>query len=71
MRHTPQYIERLDTARRCGLLVAIVSELRKDLIDQVILMHDKMMGQFFNRSEWQQKEAFHKRGRAINEKVRL
>lgn len=34
-------------------------------------MHDKMMGQLFNRSEWQQKEAFHKRGKAINDKVRL
>jgi TnpA family transposase len=71
MRHTPQYIERLDVHRRHGLLVAIVSELRRDLIDQAILMHDKMMGQFFNRLEWQQKEAFHKRGKAINEKVRL
>lgn len=71
LRHTPQYIERLETTRRYGLLSAIVSELRKDLIDQAILMHDKMMGQFFNRSEWQQKEAFHKRGKAINEKVRL
>ena len=71
LRHTPQYIERLEAKRRHGLLVAMVAELRRDLIDQAILMHDKMMGQFFNRSEWQQKEAFHKRGKAINEKVRL
>lgn len=71
MRHTPQYIERLAADRRHGLLIAIVSELRKDLIDQAILMHDKMIGQFFSRSQWQQKEAFHKRCKAINEKVRL
>jgi len=71
MRHTPQYIERLDEIRRYGLLVAIITELRKDIIDQTITMHDKMIGQFFSRSERQQKEAFHKRGKAINEKVRL
>lgn len=71
IRHTPQYIERLDATRRYGLLVAVVSELRKDIIDQTIGMHDKMIGQFFNRSERQQKEAFHKRGKAINEKVHL
>ncbi len=71
IRHTPQYIERLDATRRYGLLVAIISELRKDIIDHMITMHDKMIGQFFTRSERQQKEAFHKRGKQINEKVHL
>lgn len=32
MRHTPQYIERLVANRRHGLLIAMVTELRKDLI---------------------------------------
>ena len=58
LRHTPQYLARLVPERRHGLLRAIVSELRQDLIDQAILMHDKMLGQFFTRSEWQQKEEF-------------
>jgi Tn3 transposase DDE domain len=71
MRHTPQYIERLDPMRRYGLLVAIISELRKDLIDHLILLHDRMMGQFFSRSERQLKDAFHQRGKQINDKVRL
>jgi TnpA family transposase len=70
-RYTAQHLLRLETRERHALLVTFLIEFRKELVDQIIGMHDKLIGQLFNRSERQQKTEFQNSGRAMNEKVRL
>jgi hypothetical protein len=70
-RYTAQHFLRLAAEERHALLAAFLIELRKDLLDQIIDMHDKLIGQLFNRSERQQRTEFQQSGRAVNEKVRL
>lgn len=68
---TPAHLSRLDELRRYAILVAFLIEWGASLVDYAINMHDKMMGNLFNKSERQQGERFQKDGKAINEKVRL
>ncbi|MDP9317432.1 MAG: Tn3 family transposase [Chloroflexota bacterium] len=70
-RYSPQFLQRFDPLRRYATLVAFLIETAATLTDQILDMHDRLMGQYLHRSEQAHAERFHQSGKAINEKVRL
>ncbi len=70
-RYSPQFFQRFDPLRRHATLVAFLLETAATLTDQILDMHDRLLGQYLHRSEQAHAERFHQSGKAINEKVRL
>ena len=66
-----QDLARFEPDRRYATLVAIVLEARATLIDEIIDMHDRIIGTLFNRARRNHEEQFQQSGKAINDKVRL
>jgi hypothetical protein len=56
---------------RYATLVAILIESQSTLIDEIVDMHDRIIGTLFNRAKHNHAEKFQSSGRSINEKVRL
>jgi TnpA family transposase len=68
---TPSDLAKFETDRRYATLVAIVLESKATIIDEIIDLHDRIMGRIFNLARHAHEEQFQKSGKAINDKVRL
>ena len=68
---TAQHLRDLESKRRCATLVALILDTRATLIDEIIDLHDRIMGTLFNRATRHHAERFQRAGKAINDKVRL
>lgn len=68
---TAQHLRDLESARRHATLVAVVLDTRATLIDELIDMHDRMLGMLFNRAKRHHSDRFQQSGKAINDKLHL
>jgi TnpA family transposase len=68
---TAQHLRVLEPLRRYAILVAVMLETRATLTDEIIDLHDRILGMLFNRAKRDHAEQFQHSGKAINEKVRL
>lgn len=68
---TGQHLRDLESKRRHATLVAVIHDTRATLIDEIIDMHDRMLGTLFNRAKRNHADRFQQSGKAINDKVRL
>jgi len=66
-----QHLRDLEETRRYATLVAVVLDTQATIIDQILEMHDRMIGKLFSDAKRKHTETFHDQGKAINEKVRL
>ena len=70
-RITLQHMRRFDEAQRYALLVALLLETRATLTDEILAMHDRIMGKLFARAKRKHEEAFLESAQTINEKIRI
>jgi TnpA family transposase len=68
---TPADLSRFEPKRRYATLVALAIESTATVTDEIIDLHDRIMGKFFNTAKNKHKKQFHSSGKAINNKVRL
>ncbi|MGD2092023.1 MAG: Tn3 family transposase [Candidatus Aminicenantes bacterium] len=68
---TSQHLRDLESVRRYATLVAVVLDSKATLIDEIIELHDRIIGTIFSKAKRNHSDSFHKSGKAINEKVRL
>jgi len=68
---TTQHLRDLEPRRRRATLVAVVLETRATVTDEIIDLHDRILGTLFNRAKRSHDEQFQHAGQAINDKVRL
>lgn len=68
---TPADLARFEPARRYATLVAQAVEGRATVTDEIIDLHDRIVGKMFNTARNKHGKAFTASGRAINDKVRL
>jgi TnpA family transposase len=68
---TAQHLRDLEPTRRYATLVAVVLEARATVIDEIVDLHDRIIGALFNRAKRSHEQQFQQSGKAINEKVRL
>ena len=62
---------RFERQRRYATLVALAVEGTATITDEVIGLHDRIVGKLFNTAKHKHKEQFQADGKAINEKLRL
>nr|WP_011265186.1 Tn3 family transposase [Leptospirillum ferrooxidans]AAX38539.1 ORF961 [Leptospirillum ferrooxidans] len=81
-RHMRRHIERLQALqaidlakfegqRRYAALAALVIEATATVTDEIIDLHDRILGKLFNAAKQKHQEQFQRSGKAINDKVRL
>ncbi|MDD3596291.1 Tn3 family transposase [Sulfuricurvum sp.] len=68
---TPANLSKFEPNRRYATLVALVIEAIATLIDEIIELHDKIIGKLFNTAKHKHEKEFQSSGKAINDKVRL
>ena len=68
---TPYDLAKFEEDRRYATLVSVVLEAKATLIDEIIDLHDRIIGKLFNRAKNNHEQQFQKSGKAINDKVRL
>ena len=68
---TPADLARFEEQRRHATLVAIVIEAAATVTDEIVDLHDRIIGRLFNAAKKKHQEQFHRSGKAINDKVRL
>ena len=68
---TAQHLRDLEITRRYATLVATILEARATVIDEIVDLHDRIIGALFNRAKRNHEQQFQDSGKAINEKVRL
>ena len=68
---TAQHLRDLESKRRYATLTALMLDTRATLIDEVIDLHDRLIGTLFNRAKRRHADRFQQSGKAINDKVRL
>ena len=71
VRMTAQHMRDLEPLRRYATLVAVALETKATVIDEIIDLHDRIIGSLFNRAKRSHEQQFQKSGKEINEKVRL
>ncbi len=64
-------LQDLEPQRRYATLAAILLEASATLTDQILKLHDRLIGTFFSKARHKHERAFMAAGRALNEKVRL
>ncbi|MBA2729070.1 MAG: DUF4158 domain-containing protein [Parachlamydiaceae bacterium] len=64
-------LSKFEPNRRYATIIALISETHATVIDEIIELHDRIMGSLFNRSKRNQEKHFQKSGKSINEKLRL
>lgn len=64
-------LKEYEPLRRHATLVAIVLDVSSTLTDQILDLHDRLIGSFFTRSKHKHDERFAADGKALNAKVRL
>ena len=68
---TAQHLRDLEPARRYATLVAVLLDTRATLIDEIIDLHDRVLGSLFSKAKRHHAERFQQSGKAINDKIRL
>ena len=68
---TPADLGKFEPQRRYATLVAIAIEGTATVTDEVIDLHDRIVGKLFNAARSRHQEQFQASGKAINDKVRL
>jgi TnpA family transposase len=64
-------LAKFEPQRRYATLVALAIEGMATVIDEVIDLHDRIIGKIFNAAKHRHQQQFQVSGKAINEKVRL
>ena len=57
-------------ARRYATMVCVLTEARATIIDEIIELHERILGSMFNRAKHQQAERLQKTGKLIQQKLR-
>jgi hypothetical protein len=65
------HLRQLEPMRRHATLVVILLETAATLTDEILDMHDRMIGSLFARAKRVYETSFQESGKAINEKIRL
>ena len=68
---TAQHLNDFEVTRRYATIVAVLLEAKATLIDEIVDLHDKIMGHMFNTAKNAHEKDFQHSGKAINDKVRL
>lgn len=68
---TPADLARFESQRRYATLVAIVVESMATITDEIIDLHDRIIGKLFAIAKNKHQQQFQSSGKAINDKVRL
>jgi TnpA family transposase len=68
---TPQDLAKFESERRYATLAALALESIATVTDEVIDLHDRILGRLFSTAKHKHREQFHQQGKAINDKVRL
>jgi len=68
---TPADLAKFETQRRHVTLVALAIEGMATVTDEIIDLHDRILGKLFNSAKNKHQQQFHASGKAINAKVRL
>jgi TnpA family transposase len=68
---TPADLAKFEPQRRYATLVAVAVEGTATVTDEVIDLHDRIIGKLFNAAKHKHQEQFQASGKSINEKVRL
>ncbi|MCM3551225.1 Tn3 family transposase, partial [Alkalihalobacillus clausii] len=64
-------LAKFESKRRYATLVALVSESKATIIDEIIDLHDRIIGKIFNKAKNKHQQVFSASGKSINEKVEL
>lgn len=64
-------LAKFEPKRRYATLVALVIESKATIIDEIIDLHDRIIGTIFNKAKHKHNQAFTASGKSINEKVAL
>ncbi len=64
-------LKEYEPSRRYGTLVALLIETSATVTDEILDLHDRLIGSFFTKSKNKYERAFAEQGKAINDKVRL
>ncbi|AOT05767.1 Tn3 family transposase [Arthrobacter sp. U41] len=68
---TPADLAKFEPQRRYATLVAVAVESTATVIDEIIDLHDRIIGKMFNTAKNRHQQQFQASGKAINDKVRL
>ena len=68
---TPADLARFEAQRRYATLVAIAVEGMATITDEIVDLHDRIVGTLFNRAKRNHEQKFQESGKSINDKVRL
>lgn len=66
-----QHMKRFEETQRYAHLVALLLETRATLTDEILAMHDRIMGKLFAKAKRKHQETFLESARTINEKIRV
>jgi len=66
-----QHMQRFEATQRYAHLVALLLETQATLTDEILAMHDRIMGKLFARAKRKHQETFLESARTINEKIRI
>ncbi len=68
---TPADLAKFEPQRRYATLVALAVEAMATVTDEIIDLHDRILGKLFNAARHKHQQQFQASGKAINAKVRL
>ncbi|MGV8293794.1 Tn3 family transposase, partial [Pseudomonas aeruginosa] len=68
---TPADLAKFEPQRRYATLVALAIEGMATVTDEIIDLHDRILGKLFNAAKNKHQQQFQASGKAINAKVRL
>ena len=68
---TPADLAKFELLRRYATLVALTLEGTATVTDEIIDLHDRIIGKLFNAAKNRHQQKFQESGKAINDKVRL
>ena len=68
---TPADLAKFEPQRRCATLAALAVEGMATVTDEIIDLHDRILGKLFNAAKNKHQQQFQATGKAINDKVRL
>lgn len=67
----PHDLAKFETERRYATIMAVLIEAKATVIDEIIDLHDRIIGKLFNHAKHKHEAQFQQSGKAINDKVRL
>lgn len=68
---TAQDLSKFEPNRRYATIIALILETQATIIDEIIELHDRIMGSLFNKAKHNHEQHFQQSGKLINEKLRL